>query len=199
MREWQYVRCTPHVNVSHLRCTPCRHSAYLRLVASTFSRALGIVLTVSGAVVATLCSRGCPAPPPSTPRLSLVVCHPLTRHAHVQPARSWLPSALGSPSSAISVAAASSTSSAPRTLSSTKRADSEGEGWQAGGHHSLLSPVYACCCDVRSSWPLVLVEVCQRAVCCVSIDCGGGLAQPQGCELLAFRSAVAIETAVPLR
>lgn len=123
-----------------------------------------------------------PCPPPPPLRSSLVVCQRPFRHAHVQPARSWLPSALGSPSSATSVAAASSTSSAPRTLSSTKRADSEGKGWRAGGYHSLLSPVHACRCNARSSWPLVPVEVRQRAGCRVLIDCRGGLARPQGYE-----------------
>lgn len=81
----------------------------------------------------------CPHPPPDPPDIPCRLPPP-SRYPHVQPARSWLPFGLGSPSSAISVAAASSTSSAPRTLFSTKRAESWGGGRRAGGYHSLLHP-----------------------------------------------------------
>lgn len=113
------------------------------------------------------------APTPSSPRTCFVVFHP-SHHSHVQPARSWSPFGLGSLSSAISVAAASSTSSAPRTLSSMKRADSN--GWGASGRvPPALLPCYICCCNARWPWLLGSVGVRLRVGCPLFIGGSDGL------------------------
>lgn len=95
------------------------------------------------------------------PRLPLSPLFPFQCNPHssppppafcAQPARSWSLSALGTPSSATSAGVVSSTSSVPRTLSSTKRAEPrEGGGGQCGAH-LLQSALPSCIVATSAGW-----------------------------------------------